>query len=169
MLKTSEGKLTPAVISTLVYLQSLVEEEEISVFANKDGITVITTEAEYLDPIHLPGKELPNPIANILAHINDEMCSDCLSQDWQFKSPFFINLVEGYVDSLVHTYGLSVPIPYELAYAILKYDLTDYDILAKRGQLGKHAPHEQVILSTMLLESMNKVGYVFYLKVQKEK
>lgn len=162
MLKVTEtNKLTPSVISTLIYLQSLVGDgEQISLHITEDEISVITEDKEFIDPIILKGEHVSNPIKNIITHINEDMCTDCLTQEWQFKNPYFINLVGGYVNSLVHTYGLNVPIPYELASAILKWDITDYDVVAKKGD------HRHAILSCKLLEAQKAAGYTFFLNAK---
>lgn len=164
MLKTADNKLRPAVISTLIYLQSLLAEEEmINVSVSGEKITIATNDEELVDPIIL-GEAWKgiNPIQHMLYHVNDEMCSDCLMEDWQFKNPYFVDLVESYIDSLVHTYGLNVPIPYELARAILKWDLSDYDVLAK-----KEGKWDHTTLTAELLEMQYKRDYTFYLKVDK--
>lgn len=161
MLKVN-NKLTPSVKSTLIYLQSLLGEgEQAAIVIDGNEISIATSAKEAETPIVIfkGDTDTPiNPIQHMLDHINDEMCSDCLKQDWQFKNPYFVDLVESYIDSLVHTYGLSVPIPYELARAILLHQIGDYRILGTSSRGSYYINQVEVVEKYK--------DWTFYLKVK---
>jgi hypothetical protein len=161
MLKTHKGELNPRLVSALVYVQSLLgTEEELTLFIKSDKVTVATSSEELLKPLSLDTKHYPNAISNMLEHVNEEMCTDCIQIDYLYKDPYFKSLVSTYADSLIHEYGWDVPIPNELAIAILKHDITNYNVRASKDTtLTWPSTAEHV-------ESLAKQGWLFHLRAQ---
>jgi len=122
------------VISALVYLRSVLDEADItSLTVNMDSeqINVIALGGEREgDEIRIMyAEDYPiNPIKDMLDHVGEEMCTDCLVFDESFKDPYFKSLTHAYVDALVHEFGLDIAIPTELGMAIVKHGLSEYGV-----------------------------------------
>lgn len=131
MIKTQKGELTPQIVSTLTYLQSLLDDKEsVTIHLTRDNVSVAIGYEGLISPIEM-GKLTYNPIKDLLDHINDEMCTDCVSQDWLYKHSYFSSLARSYVDTLLHEFGNGAPIPTPLARAILVHKISDHIVIAK--------------------------------------
>lgn len=110
-------------LTTLTYLQSILDIGDDEVIISLKGNNVRVTR---LSDMHFEDVVIDpdvNPIQNILDHITEQMCTDCLKIDYLFQNDFFINLVKGYIESLIHEFGTRVPITLVLAEAIVKYNI----------------------------------------------
>jgi len=164
MLKNKDGELSPKVKSTLIYLQSLLEEgEELTISVKPAKILVACKDDDLVSPITLQVEEGINPLASLIEHVNDEMCTDCLTQDWLFKHSYFYSLAKSYIETLVHQYGTNIPVSYELARAIVVHDCTDHEVLAR----NKDRPNDLLVITKeaneAYLEHLKKEGWSFYL------
>ena len=166
----NEQKLTHKLVSSLIYLHSITElkdDEELVISIKKDRIAVSRNVEELLNPKVLTAEEYTiNPIKDMLEHINEEMCTDCLKFDSYFKDDFFSSLVRAYVDSLVHEYGLDVPITPELALAIVQYKVSDYDVVYIPQTTSAYLRHFYTLTSDNYLSLGRLNNYVFYLKAR---
>lgn len=137
----NKTKISAKVLSTLAYLKSVVDKDneewsDLVVSISKDGTVSMATDDMTLiapETAKLPGH---NPLQGLLDHINDEMCTDCITQDWLYKHSYFSSLVRSYIDSLIHEFGSGVAIPKELARAILIHQVSDYVVMGKSGDDG---------------------------------
>jgi hypothetical protein len=123
------------VISTLKYLHSLLDigDDEAIISVRTDRVTVsFMSDILNVKDVIIDGT---NPIQAILAHISEQMCTDCLSIEYLYKDDFFINLVKGYIECLVHEFGRNIPITPVLANAITKHKLCTYTV-AKDSEGG---------------------------------
>jgi hypothetical protein len=157
-----ENKLPAKVVSTLVYLRSLlIPGEELTVSITPQKVVVVTGKEPNVNLFELDANYKINPIQDILEHLNEQMCVDCVKSDYNFQNEYFGSLIRGYVDGLVHEFGMTVPIPPELAKAIVKHGCSSYKIIAKKDE-------DVVALSAgykdELFDHLVKKKWVFYLK-----
>lgn len=122
--------------ATLAYLQSLVGSDEEVLISLKGNKATMTTMVDLTKVDHFDLSS--NPIQNMLSGINEYMCTDCIKIDYLYKDDFFVALVKSYIESLVHEFGDKIPIPAELARAILKFGLCSYKVQFESRQILGH-------------------------------
>jgi hypothetical protein len=117
------------IVTTLTYLQSILDigDDEALISIKRDQIH-LSYMSNVLKVDVVMTRDEVNPIRKILEHITEYMCTDCLKLDYLYKDDFFINLVKGYIETLVHEFGTRIPITRTLAQSIMKYDLCEYAV-----------------------------------------
>jgi len=70
-----------------------------------------------------------NPIGKMMEAIFQNVCTDCMKDDYNFKNPFFVDLIEAYFHALVVNYGELVPITRTMAKVIFEHKLTNYKVV----------------------------------------
>lgn len=118
--------------AALTYLASALDlgnNEEVVISLKGDKAFVSNSDLLTGESLNL--KQQLNPVLDILDHISEEMCIDCLQIDHYLADPFFISLAKAYVASLVIDHGSQVAISKELAIAILKHKLSTGSVVFK--------------------------------------
>lgn len=112
--------LQPTVLSTLALLQTSLDLER-----GQEVIIAITRDKVSFSKDLLPFEttETPNfnPLLQILENIEQDMCLDCLKDEYNFKNEEFLRLFNLFIAFLVYKYGEKVPISEIFARRILKY------------------------------------------------
>lgn len=156
--------MDPRIVSTLAYLQSLLHLEgcnELLISVNNDQVRVVKDSA--FEQVEVYSNFGVNPIEDVLNHVNTEMCVECLSQAYNYKDPFFVSLAEAYIDSLVHEHGYRVPVSYDLAQALHRFDLTDHSLVwEKEGREGTgfNETHDKSGNCFLKVRTFKQRGYV---------
>lgn len=131
--------MTDKTIAALQYLYSTLdfsEQQSFTFSLDIDGTTTQEVEVIQDNGECLIGQEFVinpddyhlNPIQNMIDAINKEMCLDCLSIDYLLKDPFFLSLIDAYIESLFIEFGSEASISKDMAYALFKNKLTEYNI-----------------------------------------
>lgn len=101
-----------------------------------------------------------NPIAAMIENVLSDVCTDCLKDEYAFNNPFFVSLIKGYIEVLIHQYGERVPITRTLAQVIVQHFLSEHDVLALIDDVD-------IIVETAKSPLFKQgAGHLFFLKVK---
>lgn len=122
--------MTNKSIYALTLLQSqlnLNDGEEVIVSITNNNVTIADT-SDILNIKQLRINSKINPLQDLINHVNEEMCNDCLKSEYYYRDPFFKSLVKAYIDGLVYEFGDTVPITRTLAHAIVEHKLSEHEV-----------------------------------------